>query len=168
MTVTHTSKHFETHVALLRAEVSRYIERGICVVDNNYNPESVLCGSNFVHQLCKEIAKQRKVPFVSALFFAGSPNGAKVVRITMPNNVRCKPLYSFAMLAGHPRRPDRGGYYDHPIVYEQKSATIEIHHSGPKGLEAFQSWMNMCETSSQARFALGLPPKVTRAPSVQG
>lgn len=167
MTVTHTSKHFETHVVFLRNEVSRYIERGICVVDNNYKTESVLCGSNFVHQLCKEIAKQRKVPFISALFFAGGTNGAKVVRITMPNTVRCKPLYSFAMLAGHPKRPAHG-IYDYPIVYEQKSATIEIYHSGPKGLEAFQSWLMMCETDNAMRFALGLPPKVTRAPSVQG
>ncbi len=167
MTTTHMSKHFETHVALLRNEVSRYIERGICIVDNGYKPESVLCGSNLVWQLCKEISKQRKVPFISALFFAGGTNGAKVVRITMPNTVKCKPLYSFAMLAGHPKLSSRG-YYDHPIVYEQKSSTIEIYHSGPKGLEAFQSWLTMCETSSQARFALGLPPKVSRAPSVQG
>lgn len=162
-----TSKHFETHVALLRNEVSRYIERGICIVDNNHTNVSVLCGSNLIHTVCKEIAKARKLPFVSVLFYAGGVNGSKVARVTIPNLVRCKPLYAHAMMIGH-QKPSQGGYYTYPVVFDQKSSTIEIFHSGDKGLEAFQSWLMMCETSSAARFALGLPPKVTREPSGQG
>lgn len=164
MTTTHTSKHFEQNIVLLRNEVSRFLERGICIVDHAYHAPSVLTNVNLVYSLCKEIAKARGAPFVSVEWF--KPNGnVRGARVKMPLTSRAKPLAGQVMMLGSPKRPDRGGYFDKPIIFEKKTSGLDVYYNGPKGIEALQSWLMQCETDNAMRFALGLPPKVKREPS---
>lgn len=158
-TTTHTSKHFEQNALLLRKEVSRYVERGICITDNYFTPPSVLVSANLVYTLCKEIAKARNVPFVAVTWFRDG-NGAAV---TIPNIVKCKPLLAHAMILGHPYK--RGHYGAHPVEYDKKSSETVVYYSNARGKEALKSWLIQCETDNGLRFILGLPPKVSRLSS---
>jgi hypothetical protein len=172
MTVTHTSKHFEENLVLLKQEVSRYLERAICIVDHTYRPPSVLHGAPLVYAVCKEIAKKRGTPFVSVEYLPAISiiNGVatKHARVKMPITVKAKPLSAHAMLIGVAKHGKYRSWTNGPIVFERKSSSIDVFYNGEKGMEALQTWLMMCETDNAMRFALGLPPKVSRAPSVQG
>ena len=160
-----TSKHFEQYNTLLKQEVFRYIERGVCIVDHRTKSASVLLGPGLIFSLCKEIAKARGTPFVSVERFSNIP---QMVRAKMPLTVKAKPLSAHAMVIGHPKRPDRGGYGDYPIVYEKKTTGIDVYYNGDKGEEALQTWLMMCDTDNAMRYALGLPPKVKRPSASTG
>lgn len=161
MTSTFTSKHFEQNAALLRREVSRYLERGICITDNNFDAPSVLVGSQLVWAVCKEIAKARGTPFVSVNFH----KGREAATVTMPVTVKAKPLGAQAMMIGVPYKC--GEFGPHPVAYDRKTSGLHVYYAEEKGMEILKTWLHMCETDNAMRFALGLPPKVSRAPSVQ-
>ena len=159
MTSTFTSKHFEQNTALLRREVSRYLERGICITDNNFDAPSVLVSSNLLYTLCKEIAKARGTLFVAVNFH----KDREAATVAMPATVKAKPLWAQAMMIGVPYK--RGEFGLHPVAYDRKTSGLHVYYAKEKGMEILKTWLHMCETDNAMRFALGLPPKVSRDPS---
>jgi hypothetical protein len=155
---TFTSKYFEENVGYLRAEVSRFIERGICIVDHEFKPASVLNSMNLVYTLCKEVAKARGKPFVSVEFIRGAGRDS-LVRVTIP--LKCKVLTAQIFMLGVESKLTG----QHPICFQKKGSNLITYYNGERARGMFDNWLHMCQTDKQMRFTLGLPTIVTR-PSV--